>query len=152
MDVGATTTGETTLPELNRLIAALGLDASYTRGEGDLLWRNLNEKAELSADLVGGYGSNLLGHGRPDLLREAVEALQVVPMLDQFSRRDSAILLSERLTKWWRELTRTRLSVFAALHGGGGGRNGDQALRVSLAVASRTMDRRDSTTSWECGA
>jgi acetylornithine/succinyldiaminopimelate/putrescine aminotransferase/predicted amino acid dehydrogenase len=55
-----------------RLLRALGLDVVYDRGAGDfLVYRDAHGREIEVLDLVGGYGSLLLGHNHPELVSEA---------------------------------------------------------------------------------
>jgi len=86
-------------PRLGRVLAALGLDVSYERAEGNTLyWRDHagNERAVL--DFLGGYGALLFGHNHPALVGAAHELLAAkVPVHAQFSLRSRSGELAERL-------------------------------------------------------
>lgn len=58
-------------PRLVALLHAIGLDAAYHRARGDQLFF-MDDGGEEAAvlDLVGGYGSLLLGHHHPELVAE----------------------------------------------------------------------------------
>ena len=63
-------------PHLHDLLRALRLDIPYHRAEGEWVYYydELNREVQV-LDLVGGYGSLLLGHGHPDLNAEAIRFL-----------------------------------------------------------------------------
>jgi len=63
-------------PRLNSLLRTMGLDITFERGEGDTLFYRDTTGQEIEVlDLVGGYGSLLLGHAHPALTREAQRLL-----------------------------------------------------------------------------
>src|SRR4051794_28612871 len=79
-------------PGLNQLLATLRMDVSYERGRGDhLYYRHATGREVEVLDLVGGYGSLLLGHAHPTLVAEAQRLLSSGrPNHTQGSRRDYA--------------------------------------------------------------
>lgn len=51
-----------------QLLAAAGLHVEYTRAEGDWLWMDDGQGGQTQVlDLVGGFGSSLLGHHHPEI-------------------------------------------------------------------------------------
>ena len=53
-------------PKVAALLQAVGLDKDYFRGEGDYLWYVGSDGRERQVlDLVGGFGSTILGHNHP---------------------------------------------------------------------------------------
>ena len=61
---------------LGGLLSQLGLDAEYVRGEADTLWWRRPTGDEVPVvDFVGGYGSLVLGHNHPEVVRCARELL-----------------------------------------------------------------------------
>jgi len=63
-------------PRLNSLLRTLGVDITFERGERDRLFYRDTDGEEIEVlDLVGGYGSLLLGHAHPALVREAQRLL-----------------------------------------------------------------------------
>ena len=87
-------------PRLNQLLHTLRLDVSYERGQGDHLYYRDHRGCEIEVlDLVGGYGSLLLGHAHPELLAEAQRLLSSGrPVHAQGSRRDYASQLARELS------------------------------------------------------
>jgi len=61
---------------LQKKLQALGLDVSYERGEGDLLYRKTEAALSPVLDFVGGYGANFLGHAHPRLTATISSFLQ----------------------------------------------------------------------------
>jgi len=89
---------QSSMPLVGNLMQALKLDVEFNEGLGDRLTIKQNGEQRQILDLVGGYGANLLGHGRSDLKRVAIEALNQIPMLDQGSRRSAASHLAAQLS------------------------------------------------------
>ena len=87
-------------PGLMSLLRSIGLDVEYHRGDGDLLYYHDGDGREVEVlDLVGGYGSLLLGHNHPELLAEATHFLASGrPNHAQCSIRAGAERLAEAMT------------------------------------------------------
>lgn len=63
-------------PHLSQLLGALCLDVVYHRAAGDYVYYRDRDGSEVEVlDLVGGYGSLLLGHSHPALVAEAQRIL-----------------------------------------------------------------------------
>ena len=59
-------------PRLTQLLQTLRLDVTYERGQGNFLYFRDTSGHEVEVlDLIGGYGSLLLGHSHPLLMAEA---------------------------------------------------------------------------------
>ena len=88
-------------PRLQGLLTTLGLDVAYERGAGDHLYFRDAAGREIEVlDLVGGYGSLILGHAHPALVAEAQRLLASGrPMHAQGSRREYAGRLAEVLNR-----------------------------------------------------
>ncbi|MFJ8751531.1 aspartate aminotransferase family protein [Streptomyces sp. NPDC102441] len=86
-------------PYLGGLLTSLGLDVHYSRAEKDsLFYRDETGREVEVLDLVGGYGSTIIGHGNPDIVGYAKELLdQGVPVHAQFSRHPYANDLAQKL-------------------------------------------------------
>lgn len=70
--------------KLKEKLHTLGLDVSYTRGEGDILYLKTEKTEARILDLVGGYGANLLGHSHPKLVTRAADFFkQQIPVFAQ---------------------------------------------------------------------
>ena len=87
-------------PRLNQLLHALRLDVCYERGQGDHLYYRDHQGREIEVlDLVGGYGSLLLGHGHPELVATAQGLLSSGrPVHAQGSQRAYAAQLAHELS------------------------------------------------------
>src|SRR5690606_2795401 len=59
-------------PRMGRVFTALGLDVEYERAEGNTMYHR-DERGELVPvlDLMGGYGSLILGHNHPGIVAHA---------------------------------------------------------------------------------
>ncbi|GAB6898880.1 aspartate aminotransferase family protein [Kineosporia succinea] len=87
----AQTTQELAEPYLRRVLGTAGLDVEYVRGHGDTLYYRKGDEEVPVLDLVGGYGSTLLGHSNPELVAYARELLAAqTPIHAQFSRHPYA--------------------------------------------------------------
>ena len=125
-------------PVIGRLQEALRLDVGFRGGRGNTLWRQADGEAVL--DLVGGFGANLLGHSRPELIEEARAGLDGVPMLDQGARRTEAEALARELAaRVGRETGRTYVVCLAS--------TGSEA--VELALRHATLQREQRFADWQ---
>ena len=87
-------------PGLRNLLRTVGLDVDYERGAADLLYyRDANSRPVEVLDLVGGYGTLLLGHHHPALVAEATRFLTSgQPNHTQGAMRSGAERLAEMLS------------------------------------------------------
>jgi acetylornithine/succinyldiaminopimelate/putrescine aminotransferase/predicted amino acid dehydrogenase len=119
-------------PALVRLLAALGLDVVYERGQGDTLWLFRDGQPVPVLDLVGGYGANLFGHHHPDLIAAARRCFDdQVPFHAQGSIRPGAARLAEAL--------RQRLGDYVVVLTNSGTETIEAALKHAI------LERRSST-------
>lgn len=87
-------------PLTARLLEAMNLSKAYTRGQGDYLYYENNQKTERVLDLTGGYGSNLLGHRNPRLLQTLNEWNQNgSPSMTQGSQRKASGELARKISE-----------------------------------------------------
>jgi acetylornithine/succinyldiaminopimelate/putrescine aminotransferase len=88
-------------PHLREVLASVGLDIEYEAAEGDIVYcRDANGKRLPVLDLVGGFGSLILGHNHPEIIAFAKELLDArTPVHAQFSRHPYANELAARLTE-----------------------------------------------------
>ena len=86
-------------PKIGRILNALGLDIVYHRAlQNHMYYFDEAENEHQVVDFLGGYGSALLGHNHPELIRVAKQQLdQAVPFHAQASCRAYAARLSEKL-------------------------------------------------------
>ncbi|MFH9002978.1 aspartate aminotransferase family protein [Streptomyces afghaniensis] len=86
-------------PYLGGLLASLGLGVHYSRAEKDTLFYRDGTGREVPVlDLVGGYGSTIIGHNNPDIVAYAKELLdQGVPVHAQFSKHPYANELAQKV-------------------------------------------------------
>ena len=83
-------------PKLAELLSALRLDMEFTEARGNYLYTDDGREV---LDLVGGFGSTILGHNHPEVVGEAIHALQSgVPIHTQGSIRGASARLAERLS------------------------------------------------------
>ena len=88
-------------PRLNSLLRTMGLDITFERGEGDSLFYRDTDGQDIEVlDLVGGYGSLLLGHAHPALIREAQRLLSSCrPLHAQGSHQEYSRRLAAELSQ-----------------------------------------------------
>lgn len=80
-------------PYIAKLLRLLAIDRVYTRADGDVL---TDADGRVVRDLLGGYGSTLLGHNHPRLVRTLCDAYAAgVPTNVQGSVREPAARLAE---------------------------------------------------------
>jgi amino acid adenylation domain-containing protein len=82
-----------------RRIQVIGADKSYTHAQGQTLrWESGDQSGEV-LDMVGGYGSTILGHNHPELETLAIKQLQnALPMHAQHSNNVEAGALGKALS------------------------------------------------------
>jgi acetylornithine/succinyldiaminopimelate/putrescine aminotransferase/predicted amino acid dehydrogenase len=122
-------------PRLSQLLHFLRLDVSYERGQGDHLYYRNDAGGEVEVlDLVGGYGSLLLGHAHPVLVAEAQRLLlSGRPAHAQGSRRDYAARLAG-------ELSRRAQGDYCVVFGNSGAEAVEAAMKHAiLETGSRTF-------------
>jgi len=87
-------------PGLRNLLRTIGLDVEYEKASGDFLYyRDAHSRNVEVLDLVGGYGSLLLGHNRPELIAEATRFFAMgQPNHTQGSMRSGAERLAQALS------------------------------------------------------
>ncbi len=122
-------------PRLNRLLHSLRLDVSYERAQGDHLYYLDHQGREIEVlDLVGGYGSLLLGHAHPELQAEAQRLLlNGRPVHAQGSRREYAMQLA-------RELSLRARADYCAVFGNSGAEAVEAAMKhAMLETGGRTF-------------
>ncbi len=84
-------------PKLAELLTALKLDSHFTKAQGDYLFTDDGREI---LDFIGGFGSTVLGHNHPEIVRTVVESLQESkPIHAQGSIRDGAAHLAQRLNE-----------------------------------------------------
>src|SRR5262245_7054777 len=89
---------ESVRPRVAKLLKLLKLDLVYTRAEGDQMEYVDGDATRPVIDLLGGYGSTLLGHNHPELvaaLKSAVD--ERAPVQAQGSIRVGAVQVAEKL-------------------------------------------------------
>jgi acetylornithine/succinyldiaminopimelate/putrescine aminotransferase/predicted amino acid dehydrogenase len=87
-------------PQLCQLLDLLRVGVVFERAQGDYLYHRRNGEEIGVLDLVGGYGSLLLGHHHPILVAEAQRLLaEGCPIHSQGSRHELAGRLARELSK-----------------------------------------------------
>lgn len=123
-------------PYLREVLGAAGLAVEYVRAEGNTLYQRGEDGGEIAiADFAGGYGSVLLGHNDPDIVRCARELLDAgTPVHAQFSRHPYANRLAAELNRIVHRELGTEEPYFAIFANTG-------AEAVEAAVKHAEMDR-----------
>jgi acetylornithine/succinyldiaminopimelate/putrescine aminotransferase/predicted amino acid dehydrogenase/acyl-coenzyme A synthetase/AMP-(fatty) acid ligase len=106
-------------PYVGDMLAGLRMDHVYHRGKKDSLF-TFEEGREIEVlDLVGGYGTNLLGHNHGDLKAAAAAFLEAddIPLADQASIQEHAAKLAEELATTVGETTGRDYGVLFASSG-----------------------------------
>ncbi len=84
--------------KLQEKLQALGLDVSYTKGQGDILYQQTEAGQVKILDLVGGYGANFLGHAHLGITAVATRFLQnQIPIFTQGSIGSAVEELNQKL-------------------------------------------------------
>src|SRR5262245_57796735 len=85
-------------PKVGQLLKLLKLDQVYESARGDYLYYRDRDRMIEVLDLLGGYGSTILGHNHPRITSVLTEKLvQDAPFHAQLSVRANAALLAEEL-------------------------------------------------------
>jgi acetylornithine/succinyldiaminopimelate/putrescine aminotransferase/predicted amino acid dehydrogenase/acyl-coenzyme A synthetase/AMP-(fatty) acid ligase len=124
-------------PYVGGMLSGLKMDVAYHRARKDSLFK-IEEGREIEVlDLVGGYGTNLLGHNNQDLKAAAVSFLEAgqIPIAGQGSIQTEAGDLAEELALTVGEWTRRDYNVIF-------GSSGSEAVEMALHHAALEWRRR----------
>ncbi|WP_299529224.1 aspartate aminotransferase family protein [uncultured Streptomyces sp.] len=123
-------------PYLREVLGMAGLAVEYVRAESNTLYMRDERGDEVPvADFAGGYGSVLLGHSQPDIVRRAQDLLEAgTPVHAQFSRHPYANELAAALNRIVHRELSTDEPYFAIF-----GNSGAEA--VEAAVKHAELDR-----------
>ncbi|MGD8570604.1 MAG: aminotransferase class III-fold pyridoxal phosphate-dependent enzyme, partial [Gammaproteobacteria bacterium] len=84
-------------PKLAELLGALKLDKNYQAASGNYM---CSDDGDFVLDLIGGFGSTIVGHNHPEIVDTAVNALKNnVAVNAQGSLRNDSALLARRLSE-----------------------------------------------------
>ena len=122
-------------PRLLELLGTLRMDVAYHRAAGNHLhYRDTRGREIAVLDMLGGYGSLLLGHAHPDLVAEAARLIASgQPQHAQISRRESALRLA-------RELSQRAGGDFCVVFGNSGAEAVEAAMKhAMLETGGRTF-------------
>ncbi|RSZ60894.1 aminotransferase class III-fold pyridoxal phosphate-dependent enzyme [Massilia atriviolacea] len=117
-------------PRLTEMMGIVGLDKHYFQGEGSRIrYRGADGAEREVIDFLGGYGSTLLGHNHPELIRHAIANLQGnMVHHGQLSVRAHAGQLGRRLSEHLHAATGRRFMVLQA-------NSGAEAVELALKAA-----------------
>lgn len=123
-------------PYLHEILGTAGLSVEYVRAEDNTLYQRGDDGGELPVtDFAGGYGSVLLGHNHPEIVRYARELLEAkTPVHAQFSRHPYANRLAAELNRIMHRELDTDEPYFAIFANSG-------AEAVEAAAKHAEMDR-----------
>ncbi|MBN2200305.1 MAG: aminotransferase class III-fold pyridoxal phosphate-dependent enzyme [Candidatus Aminicenantes bacterium] len=124
-------------PYVGGMLAGLRLDHSYHRAEKDSLFAFEAGREVEVLDLVGGFGTNLLGHGNREIRTAAVSFLESgdVPLSDQGSIQEHAGRLAAELASMVGEATGRDYGVLLAS-------SGSEAVEMALHHAALEWKKR----------
>lgn len=114
-------------PYVGRMLSGLKMDLTYHRAQQDSLFTFEDGREIEVLDLVGGYGSNLLGHNNEELKEAAVSFLSAggIPLAGQGSIQAQAGDLAEELADTVGEITGRDYKVLF-------GSSGSEAVEIAL--------------------
>lgn len=114
-------------PYLGNMTRALKANWNFHRGRGDELFCYRDGQEVAVIDFVGGYGSGLLGHNNPDIIKSVTSFLnqEAVPLSDQFSSHEVLGSLARNLEN---ELSKIQKARFVSLFGSTGSEIVEMAL------------------------
>jgi acetylornithine/succinyldiaminopimelate/putrescine aminotransferase/predicted amino acid dehydrogenase len=129
-------------PRRGQMLRWACLDKKYIRAEKDYVYYEENGEQKQALDLVGGFGTNLLGHRHPDLIAAAAEfAASAVPWIsDQGSIRQYEGEISSLLAAAVGKIIGQAYVVRLASTG---------AEAVEMALAHAFLERRERWIRWK---
>ncbi|MFG2286485.1 aminotransferase class III-fold pyridoxal phosphate-dependent enzyme [Streptomyces sp. NPDC048595] len=116
-------------PRMGRIFAALGLDVEYVRAQGNTLYHRDEQGGDIPVlDLMGGYGSLILGHNHPEIVAHARALLdRNLAVHAQFSLRGEAGRLGAALSDVVRRETSAKEPYVATF-----GNSGAEAVEAAV--------------------
>lgn len=86
-------------PDLGEMLKALKMDVTFSSAIGDHLFYQKNNKEIKILDMVGGYGSNFLGHNHPAVKKAVIDFISEnkVAIHNQGSIQNGVAALAEKL-------------------------------------------------------
>jgi acetylornithine/succinyldiaminopimelate/putrescine aminotransferase/predicted amino acid dehydrogenase/long-subunit acyl-CoA synthetase (AMP-forming) len=129
-------------PRRGEMLRLAGLDKKYIRAEQDYVYYKENGERKQALDLVGGFGTNLLGHRHPELIAAVAEfaASAVSWISDQGSIRQYEGEVSSLLAAAVGKITGQAYVVRLANTG---------AEAVEMALAHAFLERRERWIRWK---
>jgi acetylornithine/succinyldiaminopimelate/putrescine aminotransferase/predicted amino acid dehydrogenase len=125
-----------TSPRRGQLLRLARLDKRFTGGKGDLLTYTEDGQQHTVIDLVGGFGTNLLGHRHPEVVAAATDFIagDGVFLSDQGSLREPEATLADRLGRFVGRQTGDSYVVRF-------GSTGSEAVEMAIAHALLEQER-----------
>lgn len=114
-------------PYIGTLLETLGIDYTYHKATGNVLYTNRNNNELEVLDLVGGYGTNLLGHNNATIKASMLSFIEqeCVAISDQASIQKHAGDLAENLNAIMSDITGKIFNISFAS-------SGSEAMEVAL--------------------
>lgn len=142
----ASMVGQATLGK-EELLETAGLMVEFTRARGDhLYYLDENGKERQVLDLVGGFGSTLLGHNHPELVELLTRCLaQQRPVHAQGSRRQQASELKQALADYLHQHSGERYKIYLL-------NTGTEAVEAAIKHARYAYAQRMEAMSDACAA
>ena len=118
-------------PYIGSFLEIIGIDYSYLKGEGNLLHTRRGSKDIQVLDMVGGYGTNLMGHNNPAIRQVLTDFLESggVPLSDQATIQHRAGELGEMFNAIMGDITG---KVFNVSYGSSGAEVVEMAMHHAI--------------------
>lgn len=115
-------------PELARVLEALKLDIVYDQAKGDqLIYKQADKKISVS-DFLGGFGSTIIGHNHPQILKTVENCTQsLLPQHTQASLKAKSAELAEKINVLVKKKLKTESDYIVTL-----ANTGTEAVEVAL--------------------
>src|SRR3954466_15158291 len=128
-------------PRVGRLLKLLKLDQIYESARGDYLYYQDRDRMIEVLDLLGGYGSTILGHNHPVLTGALCDEIErQTPVHTQLSIRGGATLLAEELNELIRK-DDPRKRAYVCTLGNSGTEAAEAAIKHALLAWNSRRER-----------
>lgn len=137
-------------PYVGGMLSGLNMNPAYHRAKKDSLFTFEAGREVEVLDLVGGYGTNLLGHNRGELKAAAASFLNAdeIPLADQGSVQKHAARLARELATMVGEVTGRD---YAVVFGSGGSETVEMALHHAALEWRKKIEKMEEDDLQRCG-